>query len=71
MKLGTTSYAVNIADFNLGQLSSGSSSCVAGIVGEDIGGSGSKQLAIIGDEWMKSWYSVFDYGNKVCVTASI
>ncbi|KAG8860917.1 hypothetical protein FRB96_003652 [Tulasnella sp. 330] len=61
--IGGASYAVNMADFNLGQVSSGSSSCVGGIIGEDIGGTGSNQLAIIGDEWIKSWYTVFDYGN--------
>ncbi|KAG8860927.1 Type I transmembrane sorting receptor [Tulasnella sp. 330] len=63
LKLGSAYYAVNMADFNLGQVSSGSSSCVGGIIGEDIGGSGANQLAIIGDEWIKSWYSVFDYAN--------
>ncbi|KAG8868321.1 Type I transmembrane sorting receptor [Tulasnella sp. 332] len=63
LKIGSAYYAVNMADFNLGPVSSGSSSCVAGIIGEDIGGSGADQLAIIGDEWIKSWYSVFDYGN--------
>ncbi|KAG9024367.1 Type I transmembrane sorting receptor [Tulasnella sp. JGI-2019a] len=63
LQLGSAYYAVNIADFNLGQVSSGSSTCVGGIIGEDIGGTGANQLAIIGDEWMKSWYSVFDYGS--------
>ncbi|KAG9000327.1 hypothetical protein FRB94_011957 [Tulasnella sp. JGI-2019a] len=63
LKLGSAYYAINMADFNLGQVSSGSSLCVGGIIGEDIGGSGATSLAIIGDEWMKSWYSVFDYGN--------
>ncbi|KAG8945217.1 hypothetical protein FRC04_001123 [Tulasnella sp. 424] len=53
-------YAVNPADFNLGPVSSGSSTCVAGIVGEDVGDG----MAIIGDEFMKNWYSVFDYGNQ-------
>ncbi|KAG8878135.1 hypothetical protein FRB97_002817 [Tulasnella sp. 331] len=57
MKLGSTQYAVNPSDFNLGPVSEGSSSCVAGIVGEDIG----EGLAIIGDEWIKNWYTVFDY----------
>ncbi|KAG9019062.1 Type I transmembrane sorting receptor [Tulasnella sp. 427] len=54
------SYAVNLADFNLGAVSSGSSTCVAGIVGEDVGDG----MAIIGDEFMKNWYSVFDYDNQ-------
>jgi len=63
LEFGTTQYAVNPADFNLGAVSSGSSQCVGGIIGEDIGGSGSNQLAIIGDEWIKNWYTVFDMGN--------
>ncbi|KAG9017512.1 hypothetical protein FRB90_000985 [Tulasnella sp. 427] len=53
-------YAVNPADFNLGAVSSGSSTCVGGIVGEDI----DDGIAIIGDEFMKNWYSVFDYDKK-------
>ncbi|KIO28275.1 hypothetical protein M407DRAFT_22485 [Tulasnella calospora MUT 4182] len=57
---GSTKYAINPADFNLGPVSEGSSLCVGGIVGDDVGGS----LAIIGDEFMKNWYSVFNYSTK-------
>ncbi|KAG9003878.1 Type I transmembrane sorting receptor [Tulasnella sp. 427] len=57
ISFGSTKYAINPADFNLGPVSSGSSSCVGGIVGEDVGSG----LAIIGDEFMKNWYSVFNY----------
>ncbi|KAG8897092.1 Type I transmembrane sorting receptor [Tulasnella sp. 403] len=57
IKFGSTQYAVNPADFNLGAASQGSSKCVGGIVGEDVGNG----LAIVGDEFMKNWYSVFDY----------
>ncbi|KAG8945216.1 hypothetical protein FRC04_001122 [Tulasnella sp. 424] len=53
-------YAINPVDFNLGPISSGSSTCVAGIVGGDAGDG----IAIIGDEFMKNWYSVFDYDNR-------
>ncbi|KAG9017511.1 hypothetical protein FRB90_000984 [Tulasnella sp. 427] len=53
-------YAVNPSDFNLGAVSSGSSTCVAGIIGDDTGDG----MAIIGDEFMKNWYSVFDYDKK-------
>jgi len=53
---------VNPADYNLGLLSAGSSSCVAGIFGED----GFGNFAIIGIEFMKNWYSVFDY-NRMAV----
>ncbi len=31
------------------------------MIDDDIGDG----LAILGDEFMKSWYSVFDYGNAV------
>jgi len=59
-----TNYPVDFADFNLGAASSGSSSCVGGIIGEDIASAGQPALAIIGDEWIKNWYTVFDYGNS-------
>ncbi|KAG8903977.1 Type I transmembrane sorting receptor [Tulasnella sp. 403] len=62
IKYGTTQYALNPNDFNLGLVSAGSTQCVGGIIGEDIGGN----LAILGDEFMKNWYSVFDYaGGRV------
>ncbi|KAG8986917.1 Type I transmembrane sorting receptor [Tulasnella sp. 427] len=57
---GSTKYAINPADFNLGPVSSGSSSCVGGIIGHDVVGG----LAIIGDEFLKNWYSVFNYDTK-------
>lgn len=53
LTFGNTKYAVNPADFNLGPVSEGSSSCVAGIIGEDVG----EGLAIIGDEFMKVSFS--------------
>jgi len=64
LALSGSLFVINIADFNLGLLESGSSSCVAGIVGENIAGSGSLDLAILGDEFLKNWYTVFDYGNN-------
>ncbi len=42
-------------------LLSGSTQCVGGVIGEDVG----ENMAIIGDEWIKNWYTVFDYGNLV------
>lgn len=54
---GGKSYAVDPNDFNTGSLSEGSNDCVGGIAGADSGGN----LAIVGDEFMKNWYSVFDY----------
>ncbi|KAG8898224.1 hypothetical protein FRC00_003085 [Tulasnella sp. 408] len=74
ISFGNTKYAINPIDFNLGPVSE----CVftdikiftglttvpseQGIVfmREDIDGN----LAVIGDEFMKNWYSVFDYGAK-------
>ncbi|KAG8875096.1 Type I transmembrane sorting receptor [Tulasnella sp. 332] len=57
---GSKQYAINPSDFNLGQATNGSTECVGGIIGEDVGGN----LAIVGDEFMKNWYSVFDYGKR-------
>ncbi|KAG8901352.1 hypothetical protein FRC00_007698 [Tulasnella sp. 408] len=74
ISFGNTKYAINPVDFNLGPVSE----CVfpgikiftgltiapleQGIVfmRDDIPGN----LAVIGDEFMKNWYSVFDYGAK-------
>ncbi|KAG8905957.1 Type I transmembrane sorting receptor [Tulasnella sp. 403] len=61
LKIGSQTYPLNPQDFNLGQATSGSSQCVGGIIGSDDTGA---NLAIVGDEFMKNWYSVFDYGNK-------
>ncbi|KAG8874317.1 hypothetical protein FRB97_005985 [Tulasnella sp. 331] len=59
LQFGDINYALNAEDFDLGAASAGSSLCVGGIIGEDVG----EGLAIIGDEWIKNWYTVFDYGN--------
>ncbi|KAG8948333.1 Type I transmembrane sorting receptor [Tulasnella sp. 424] len=48
ISFGGTNYTINPADFNLGAVSF------------DFG----SNLAIIGDEFMKNWYSVFDYSTK-------
>ncbi|KAG8865232.1 Type I transmembrane sorting receptor [Tulasnella sp. 330] len=60
LELGNEQYAVSPLDFNLGPIEQGSSQCVGGIIGEDIG----NNLAIIGDEWLSNWYAVFDLGNS-------
>lgn len=67
LSFGGKDYPLDFADFNLGAASSGSSSCVGGIIGEDTSGQGQPAQAIIGDEWIKNWYTVFDYGNSVSV----
>ncbi|KIO20363.1 hypothetical protein M407DRAFT_29995 [Tulasnella calospora MUT 4182] len=54
---GGKRYAINPRDFNLGAVARGSPNCMGGILGEDLG----DDLAIVGDEFMKNWYSVFDY----------
>jgi len=60
---GSSSFAVNSLDFNLGPLEEGSTDCVAGIIGaDDVTGSGN--FAIVGDEFLKNWYSVFDIGSN-------
>lgn len=46
---------------------SGSSDCVGGIIGEDIGGN----MAVVGDEFMKNVYSVFDFDKKAVGFAAI
>ncbi|KAG8874337.1 hypothetical protein FRB97_005979 [Tulasnella sp. 331] len=56
---GSKQYAIDVADFGLGQASPGSPDCVGGIVGRSVGSG----LAILGDEFMKNVYSVFDYGS--------
>ncbi|KAG8888881.1 hypothetical protein FRB98_006546 [Tulasnella sp. 332] len=59
LQFGSKQYAMDSRDFNLGQATTGSDLCVGGIIGQDTG----DHLAIIGDEFMKSWYSVFDYSK--------
>ncbi|KAG8988579.1 hypothetical protein FRB90_002676 [Tulasnella sp. 427] len=70
-KLGGNLFALNSVDFNLGKTGSGSSMCVGGIVG--MGDSFPSDLAIFGDEFLKSWYSVYDYshGARVGLAPSI
>ncbi|KAA1471763.1 acid protease [Dentipellis sp. KUC8613] len=58
-------FAINPYDFNLGRTSSQSMDCVGGILGLDNGFA--SNLAIIGDEFLKSWYSTYDYANGVRV----
>jgi hypothetical protein len=64
-------FAVNMADFNLGKTSSGGSMCVGGVLG--IGSGFPDNLAIVGDAFLKSWYSIYDYSNgaRVGLASSI
>ncbi|KAJ7045450.1 aspartic peptidase domain-containing protein [Mycena alexandri] len=52
-------FSINPKDFNLGRTSEGSEDCVGGILA--LGSGFPSNLAIIGDEFMKSWYTTFDY----------
>jgi len=56
---GGQSFAVNPSDFNLGPVDETGETCVAGIAASDDAGG----LSILGDEFLKNWYSVFDLGN--------
>ncbi|KAG8903570.1 hypothetical protein FRB99_003121 [Tulasnella sp. 403] len=61
LQLGSNSYALDLRDFNLGRTASGSSDCVGGILA--LGDGFPSDLAIVGDEFLKSWYSVYDYSH--------
>lgn len=64
-------FGINLYDFNLGRTSSTSSDCVGGILGA--GDGFPENLAIVGDEFLKSWYSTYDYahGARVGFSQSI
>ncbi|KIO26680.1 hypothetical protein M407DRAFT_74222 [Tulasnella calospora MUT 4182] len=66
-KFGGSFFALNTVDFNLGH----TATCVGGVV--PMGDSFPEDLAIIGDEFLKSWYSVYDYshGARVGLAPSI
>ncbi|KAH8923790.1 acid protease [Atractiella rhizophila] len=53
-------WAMSADTFSLGQVSSGSSSCVGSIVGEDLG----LNAWIVGDSFLRNVYSVYDYTNE-------
>ncbi|KAL1939923.1 hypothetical protein VTO73DRAFT_9623 [Trametes versicolor] len=62
-------YAIHPDDFNIGRLEANSPDCVGGIIALSKGFA--PDLAIIGDEFLKSWYSVFDYSGRVGLAPSI
>ncbi|KIJ14861.1 Merops: A01.UPA [Paxillus involutus ATCC 200175] len=57
---GGTSFPISAATLNLGQVSTGSSDCVSGIVGKDSGDS----FWIVGDVFLANVYTAFDVGNS-------
>ncbi|KAJ7680261.1 aspartic peptidase domain-containing protein [Mycena polygramma] len=57
---GGSSFSISPRDFNLGLSAEDSSDCVGGILAlQDF----PSNIAIIGDEFLKSWYTTFDYSN--------
>ncbi|KAF9484443.1 acid protease [Pholiota conissans] len=58
---GGINFPLNIVDFNMGRTTINSPNCVGGILA--LGEGFPSNLAIIGDEFLKSWYSTFDYSN--------
>lgn len=63
--LGGNDFDLSMQDFNLGQDGDGSKNCIGGIVGLD--DTFMEGFAIIGDEFLKSWYSVYDYSHEARV----
>ncbi|KAH7919356.1 acid protease [Leucogyrophana mollusca] len=64
-------FELSTLDFNLGRLSSDSDRCIGGIL--SLGDGFGDDFAIIGDEFLKSWYSTYDYshGGRVGFSPSI
>ncbi|KAK7692440.1 hypothetical protein QCA50_004065 [Cerrena zonata] len=63
-------FEIRNEDFNMGRLSEDSDECLGGIV--SLGTGFSSNMAIIGDVFLKSWYSVYDYtGGRVGFAPSI
>ncbi|KAH8924502.1 acid protease [Atractiella rhizophila] len=61
----TQALEVDSRDFNLGlsgESKTGDELCVGGIFGMDFK-TQDGNMAIVGDEFLKSWYSVYDYGD--------
>ncbi|WVR09646.1 hypothetical protein IAU60_006719 [Kwoniella sp. DSM 27419] len=59
------SFSLNPVDFNLGRTGSGSSMCIGAVLA--VGDGFPSNLAIVGDAFLKSWYSIYDYSNNVRV----
>ncbi|KAF8122505.1 Asp-domain-containing protein [Boletus edulis] len=59
LTFGGKSFPIAASALNLGSVSSGSSDCVSGLVGQDTGSS----FWIVGDVFLQSVYTAFDVGN--------
>ncbi|KAG9031857.1 hypothetical protein FS837_002879, partial [Tulasnella sp. UAMH 9824] len=57
---GSSSTVFNIhpSQLNLGEAEKGSNKCISAIIPSD-----SYPIGLIGDAFLSSWYSIFDYGN--------
>ncbi|KAG8745225.1 hypothetical protein FRC10_008537 [Ceratobasidium sp. 414] len=62
LRFGSRLFQIHPWDFNLGRTDAKSDECVGGILGLPEGFP--SDFAIIGDEFLKSWYSVYDYGDN-------
>ncbi|KAH0838841.1 Asp-domain-containing protein [Lanmaoa asiatica] len=60
LTFGGTSFPIPASALNLGPVSSGSSDCVSGLVGMDV----ASAFWIVGDVFLESVYTVFDFGNS-------
>lgn len=58
-----TQFVMDARDLNEGTSASGGGKCVGSIMAMDFTGASGTPLAIVGDEFIKNWYSVFDYSN--------
>ncbi|KAH9942431.1 acid protease [Epithele typhae] len=69
LKLDGHSYTIHPSDFNLGAVKNASTECVGGILA--LGDGFAPDMAIVGAEFLKSWYTVFDYAGRVGFAPSI
>ncbi|KZV64006.1 Asp-domain-containing protein [Peniophora sp. CONT] len=70
---GGHGFSLDPRDFNLGHTSSRSSDCIGAVLSLHSGQGFPDNLAIIGDAFLKSWYSVYDYsdGARVGLAADV
>jgi cathepsin D len=67
LTFGGKNFAISPDTFSLGEVSSSSSQCVGGIVGEDIGA----DSWIVGDVFMRNVYTKFDLGKSEVAFAEL
>ncbi|KDN44125.1 acid protease [Tilletiaria anomala UBC 951] len=70
LSFGGVRYTMDGADFNAGAVDSKGEYCLGAVFGSSNGGS-STPAFIIGDAFLKSWFSVFDYDKKAVGFASL